>query len=601
MHNVDSPVEYSPLSVGGEMPFPDRTHHSSSVPDAVFDHPRKKTRFGAWASVSIVGGTLLAGIIGVAHHLFDQHLDAHPVSGRWTQTSTSRVEIFLATAFKIFFCFSAGVSLCQLSWYCLRRQPVTLPDIDALVGEPSLMILYRRNLFLKMPLLIIMTVAILASPVITILTPSLNTRQVSALIRTLTVPTLNTTTDALLNDVYLRQTNQYGSVTETWDKTALAALLSDNPVGWTMPEGQISDGILDSERFVSRVFDDPPSAYLLGYDGHALSVNEQESALNFTVQNAATLTSSLYNLTLAYVPYSASNGDKGALINAAGSTCTFYNATHLASTHYFNGTQESRVSVVEFHDPLNTIYRHLDAGPKPVIGPISLFVNSTSPDTFGPGIGTHVHLLAMADSLSQRLQGSVIIDGFHGDLNTTTFMMQTNIFEPYSVDSLRTGESQDRVFGINTTAHVTNVSQALQDMVANATLGFINLNSGFTTAEATVRSTDIVYVYDRKTLIATYSVAFFLLLLMSGVGMFSMMKNGEPSSNKFSRLLVALRNPELDAVAEAVEGGSVHGVPAHRVQLRFDDRPPSGRQNSGVFGVVAPRHDGEGEVFEGKD
>ncbi|KAJ7899259.1 hypothetical protein B0H14DRAFT_2674205 [Mycena olivaceomarginata] len=566
--------------------------------------------------MSIVGGTLLAGIIGVAHHLFDQHLDARPVSGRWTQTSTSRVEIFLATVFKIFFCFSASVSLCQLSWYCLRRQPVTLPDIDALVGEPSLMILYRRNLFLKMPLIIIMTVAILASPVITILTPSLNTRQVSALTRSLTVPTLNTTTDALLNDIYLRQTDQYGSVTETWDKTALAALLSDDPVGWTMPEGcspecnydityvapalrcsdlrpsQISDGILDSERFVSRVFDDPPSAYLLGYD---------ESALNFTVQNAATLTSSLYNLTLAYVPYSASNGDKGALINAAGSTCTFYNATHLASTHYFNGTQESRVSVVEFHDPLNTIYRHIDAGPKPVIGPVSLFVNSTSPDTFGPGIGTHVHLLAMADSLSQRLQGSVIIDGFHGDLNTTTFMMQTNIFEPYSVDSLRTGESQDRVFGINTTAHVTNVSQALQDMVANATLGFINLNSGFTTEEATVRLTDIVYVYDRKTLIATYSVAFFLLLLMSGVGMFSMMKNGEPSSNKFSRLLVALRNPELDAVAEAVEGRSVHGVPAHHVRLRFGDRPPSGRQNSGVFGVVAPRHDVEGEGYEGKD
>jgi hypothetical protein len=114
MHNVDSPVEYSPLSVGGEMPFPDRTHHSSSVPDTVFDHPSKKTRFGAWASVSIVGGTLLAGIIGVAHHLFDQHLDARPVSGHWTQTSTSRVEIFLATVFKIFFCFSAGVSLCQL-------------------------------------------------------------------------------------------------------------------------------------------------------------------------------------------------------------------------------------------------------------------------------------------------------------------------------------------------------------------------------------------------------------------------------------------------------------------------------------------------------
>ncbi|KAJ7887044.1 hypothetical protein B0H14DRAFT_3430889 [Mycena olivaceomarginata] len=259
---------------------------------------------------------------------------------------------------------------------------------------------------------------------------------------------------------------------------------------------QISDGILDSERFVSRVFDDPPGAYLLGYDGLSLTVHKQMSALNFTVLNAPTLTSSLYNLTLAYVPYSASNGDNGALINAAGSACTFYHATHLVSTDYFNGTQESRVSVVEFHDPLDTIYRHLDAGPAPVIGPPTLFANSTSSDTFGPGIGTHVHLLAMADSLSRCLQGSVIIDGFHGDLNTTTFMMETDIFEPYNIDSARAAGV--RVLGINTTAHVTNVSRALEDMVANAMLGFISLNSGYTAAEATVRSAEIVYVYDHN-------------------------------------------------------------------------------------------------------
>jgi hypothetical protein len=83
--------------------------------------------------------------------------------------------------------------------------------------------------------------------------------------------------------------------------------------------------------------------------------------------------------------------------------------------------------------------------------------------------------------------------------------------------------------------------------------------------------------------------------------MFSMLKNGEPSSHIFSRLLVALRNPELDAVADAVEGRPVHGVPPHRVQLRFGDRPPSGRQNSRVFGVVAPRSEVEWEVYERKD
>ncbi|KAJ7122520.1 hypothetical protein C8R43DRAFT_1241247 [Mycena crocata] len=615
LHNVN----YSALRVGGDSPPLSVNTESTTAPRA---YTKNTAGVGLWAPVSIVGGTLLAGGVAVAHHLLDAHLDGRPVSGWWTQTTTSRVEIFLATAFQIFFYFSAAISICQLSWYYLRRQPVRLSDIDALVGEPSLMTLHRRNLILKMPLVIIMTIAILASPVITILAPSLNTQRAPPVSRTLAVPTLNTTTDAILDDMYLRKIFQYGTVSETWDKTALIALLSDAPVGWAMPDGcspeceynityaapalrcsdlqpsQISDGILDVERYVSRVFDEPPSAYLLGYDGLSLTVEEQMTPLNFTVQNSGTLTSSLYNWTLAYVPYLASNANDGALINAAGSACTFYNSTHIASTHYFNGTQESRVSVVEFHDPLNTMYRHLDGGLSPTIGPVTLFANSTQPNIlFSPGIGSHVHLLAMADSLSTHLQGSLIINGFVGDLNTTTKMIQTNIFQPYTVQSVRAVDAKVKVLGINTTARITNVSQGLQDMVANATLGFINLNVGFTAADVTVKSTDTVYVYDRTTLIATYTASFLVLLIMSSVGMFSMVRNGEPSSNRFSRLLVALRNPELDEVAEAVEGRPLNGVPAHRVQLQFGDSPPVGRrQNSLVFGLVGSRREEDAEL-----
>jgi hypothetical protein len=76
-------------------------------------------------------------------------------------------------------------------------------DIDMLVAEPSLMILPRLNLVRKTPVVIVMTVAILASPVITILAPSLHTRQASGVFRTLTVPTLNTTTNAVQNDLYI--------------------------------------------------------------------------------------------------------------------------------------------------------------------------------------------------------------------------------------------------------------------------------------------------------------------------------------------------------------------------------------------------------------
>src|ERR1700761_7757074 len=141
-----------------------------------------------------------------------------------------------------------------------------------------------------------------------------------------------------------------GSVSSTWDKAALEALLSTNPVGWPMPVGcgpancaynftysapavqcsdlapnQIDDGSPDSPRFVSRVFQDPPAAYLLAYDSR--QGESVTAALNFTSSMGDNGASPLYVWTLAYVPFLASNANAGALINAAGSACTLYNAT----------------------------------------------------------------------------------------------------------------------------------------------------------------------------------------------------------------------------------------------------------------------------------
>ncbi|KAJ6484470.1 hypothetical protein C8R47DRAFT_1131480 [Mycena vitilis] len=388
-----------------------------------------------------------------------------------------------------------------------------------------------------------MTVAILASPIITILAPSLNSSSVNTMIRTLAVPTLNTTTDAVQNDVYLSESGGYGTITEMW--AALAAIISATPVGWPMPDGcspqcsyyftyaapavrctdlqpdEIDDGVQDIYRFVSRTFQDPPAAYLLAYD--ALSVG-------------AGYQSSPYSWTLAYVPFLASNVVDGALISASGSVCVFYNATHLAHTHYFNGTQESSVTVTEFHEPLNTTYEQ---------GGFALdwLANSTQFERgpmFLPGIGGQIHLLAMADSISAHLNGFLKIDGHFGTLTTTTLLTETNIFEPYDVEALAQVHSANP--RMNTTASVTNVSQALQDLVANVTLGFVNLLAGNTTLDALVESADLVYVYNRKTLIATYLAAFVVLAAMNAVGVFCIIKNGGSSTNSFSRFLLATRN-----------------------------------------------------------
>ncbi|KAJ7187903.1 hypothetical protein C8R46DRAFT_1241307 [Mycena filopes] len=484
---------------------------------------------GFWTPLCIIGGTFLAAVVAVLHHVFDAHLNGRTTLGTWTQTTSGRIEILLANAYKLFYTFSAGVSLCQLTWYSLRRTPVSYLWPPS--RGPALTALPRPNIVSRMPLIVVMTSAILASPIITILAPSLNTHQASGTINTLTIPTLNTTTDAVQNDFYLA-TDSYGTVTETWDKTALVALLSTEPVGWPMPEGcapecsysftyvapalrctdlqpdQIADGVEPTYRFVPRTFQDPPAAYLLAYDALAVGAGYQSSPLNFTVANTASHVTDQYTCTLAYVPYLASNAEDGALINAAGSVCTFYNATHVAKTHYFNGTQQSSVSVTEFHNPLNTTYRQQGFAP-------DLFAGSADRGVvFSPGVGSQVHLLAMADSLTTHLAGNLIIGRF-GALTSTTMLTETNIFEPYNVETLAQVGSANP--GMNTTAPVTNVSQALQDLLANATLGFVNLATGNTTVTASVLSATLIYTYNRTTLIATYGTSFALLVLMGAV------------------------------------------------------------------------------------
>jgi hypothetical protein len=70
-------------------------------------------------------------------------------------------------------------------------------DLDALLRDASIMTLPRLNL---PPLVLAITAAILAAPLITVFAPSLSTRQGDAVSRALNIPTLNLSTDALIGD-----------------------------------------------------------------------------------------------------------------------------------------------------------------------------------------------------------------------------------------------------------------------------------------------------------------------------------------------------------------------------------------------------------------
>ncbi|KAJ6511710.1 hypothetical protein DFH09DRAFT_1374384 [Mycena vulgaris] len=597
--------------------------HKEASQDRLVSLPSSARRgIGLWTPLCIIGGTLVAAILAILHYLFDSHLNNHPVSGYWTQTKSGQIEILLSSAFKIMFCFSAGVSLIQVSWRTLRRQPLPLADIDALLSAPSMMTLPRTNLIFQAPLTLFIVISILVSPLITVFAPSLSVRRADPISQTITVPTLDLATDRVLHD-FTEQALHYGPVTNTWDRAALLALLSDTPVGWPIPAGcapeceynftyaapairctdltpdQIDDGAADGLRFVSRVFQDPPAAYLLGYDIKTTSTGQ--AALNFTTQDRyhgagqdLSVPTDQYVWTVAFVPYLASNVDEGALINAAGAVCVFYNATHEAHTHFFNATQEISVSVVEFHDALNTTFKsgayklyNQDGGVYTLDGNNTVGVEGVS---YAPGIGANVHTFAMVDALNNILSGSISRDANTGVFTPTqTRITETGLFEP--LDSFSPGLQYP---GLNLSIGVTNFSKALQDLVANATLGFIQFNTGFTTVPASVPTTENVYVFNRTTLGATYLVAFAILLLITVAGVFALITNGEPSANKFSALLATTCNPHLLPVAEAVKADPelTRGV-AGSARLMFGAvTMPSGAVEPG-FGVA-----GEGGSVE---
>ncbi|KAF8196808.1 hypothetical protein K438DRAFT_1760280 [Mycena galopus ATCC 62051] len=115
------------------------------------------------------------------------------------------------------------------------------------------------------------------------------------------------------------------------------------------------------------------------------------------------------------------------------------------------------------------------------------------------------------------------------------------------------------------------VTQALEQLIANATLSFVHLNTGNTTVTVAVPSTDNVYLYNRRTLAITYLLSLGILLLTSILGMYCLITNGEPSSNDFSQILVATRNPQLDVVADSVEADGLSSKASGRIRLQFGE------------------------------
>lgn len=127
----------------------------------------------------------------------------------------------------------------------------------------------------------------------------------------------------------------------------------------------------------------------------------------------------------------------------------------------------------------------------------------------------------------------------------------------------------------------------LQEPHTHPIAGFVQFATGNVSIDASVPSTNNIYVFNRTVLVATYLAAFGVLLVITAAGMFALIANGEPSANNFAALLAATRNPKLLPLAEAVKADpDLKGGAVKSARLMFGEvRMSNGRVEPG-FGLA---------------
>lgn len=468
------------------------------------------------------------------------------------------------------------------------------------------MSLLRLRLIAQAPIAVFIIIAIATSSLIPILAPSLTVRLGDPNIRDIQVPTLALYTDQDIGAVDVVKL-RYDKVSEAWDRVAVEALISNKALGWEVPKQcapecdynvtysaaalRCSDlapnQISNADPRSASNSQETPAAILSGYNLNVAS----PGVLNFTIQirNISDVVSpdtpaalrDHYGITLAFLPFNNTdfeNPDSPPI----GSQCTFYNATYAARVSFFNGTQANDVHVLEYHDPLNSSYL-LNS----VIVPDDDTSDYLSNDHFLSGVGAHVNLLAMADSISKHLVGEMRWGSVPGVFlydGNADLILKTDLFNMIS-NPIKLTTS----LNLNFAGGITNLSQSLTDLASNVTLNFMNLNLGNTVVPARIPSRTSVYRYNRKSLIATYFVATAVMVVAAIAGLTCLVSNGVPSSNSFSQIMVTTRNEKLDYIASGACLGSdaVHTGNLGDVRLRFGLISSSGQSHErhAAFGV----------------
>jgi hypothetical protein len=141
-------------------------------------------------------------------------------------------------------------------------------------------------------------------------------------------------------------------------------------------------------------------------------------------------------------------------------------------------------------------------------------------------------------------------------------------------------------FEVNSAVDRNNPGQTLVDLFSNLTLSIMTLRDDRTNITGRVWDGQMVWVYTPHILWAVYGTAIGIILSACLYAAYCTLRNGLEIDNRFSHLLVATRNPQLDRLCS--KATSIDELREHELHWR-----------NGVFRVENDSNDLIGENGNG--
>ncbi|PBK79964.1 hypothetical protein ARMGADRAFT_94766 [Armillaria gallica] len=187
----------------------------------------------------IVGAALISGV----HHFTLIFFKGRCVEGRFSQFWMKNISNVLSIVVQTLCVASISVSLTQLIWWFLRRQPFTVAQLDQLFSLPgclpTLRLVLSKSSWRILPIIFISTL-IPVYTFVSILAPNaLEVGPASPKTQTLTVPTIFYGRDPLEQGwAYPRNpANCFYQLTSNFERVLGSSMRFDSLLGWSAPLG----------------------------------------------------------------------------------------------------------------------------------------------------------------------------------------------------------------------------------------------------------------------------------------------------------------------------------------------------------------------------